>query len=400
MIVQGSLVDVRSAAGRDGIRKGYGFTEEDDVLYALGWPRLVWLEPGDASAKELADSKLFSSRYRWDLRSMPIGAAPRSLRGLMDWRKQNSDSIDAQNDASPIKPKEREAMLDFALTEMLGFGFTLRLEAIFTTPVVLDGLMDRLRKKKAKDWVGAFGATANAAIGAMHWMLLRTEKARASQLREELSAIHKAMSKGTERSRALKALDLAVNGRAGVERSGYVNDKGMLGNDVEYAFDDFDFVRAKALAFIPTMRPADRSWVSGRLAYLGGPDVLEAIAKNVKGVHTSHRDALALDLSLRASDRAGDHGRSRHDDGEALARGARFDIDEEAERQEADREAHEVSASGESGAAPSRLVVFALLRAAQGEWAVVGVIDREGLARPAVGVGVKRRWSSGAGKWG
>ncbi len=50
---------------------------------------------------------------------------------------------------------------------MLGFGFTLRLKAIYTTQVVLDGLMDRLRKKKAKDWVGTFGAAANAAIGAV-----------------------------------------------------------------------------------------------------------------------------------------------------------------------------------------------------------------------------------------
>jgi hypothetical protein len=228
---------------------------------------------------------------------MPIGAVPRSLRSLMDWRKQNSDSVDAQNDGSPLKPKEREAMLDFALTEMLGYGFTLRLEAILTTPVVLDGLMARLRKKKPKDWVGAFGGEAKGAILAMHWMLLRTDAPRAKQLREELQAIHKEMSKGGKRSKALDGLDLAVNGRAGVERSGWTKIHDMIENDVEYAMDDLDFVRERALAFIPKMRPADRSWVSGRIAYLGGRDVLQAIAKNLKGIHTSHRDALAVELS-------------------------------------------------------------------------------------------------------
>ncbi|MCX5748085.1 MAG: hypothetical protein NT062_36970, partial [Proteobacteria bacterium] len=148
--VQGAFAARATAFGLAHLRPGFGRTPEDDLLYALGWPRLTWLEPGDASARELADSKLFSSRYPFSVRPTPVGVVPRRLRSLVAWRAENSDSIDAQNDTSPIKPKEREALLDFALTELYGFAFTFLLESILTTPVVLDGFVTRLRAMKPK----------------------------------------------------------------------------------------------------------------------------------------------------------------------------------------------------------------------------------------------------------
>ncbi|MCX5743519.1 MAG: hypothetical protein NT062_13580, partial [Proteobacteria bacterium] len=126
---------------------------------------------------------------------------------------------------------------------------------------------------------------------------------RARDLRAELSAIHAAAAKHGK-GRAVEGLDLAVNGRAGVERSGDQDDDGVIMNDVEYAIDDLDFVRDRALAFLPKMKSADRSWVSARLAFLGGDDVLAAIAANTKKIHASGREELVLGLSRCAHPRA------------------------------------------------------------------------------------------------
>ena len=292
-LTQGSLAEETTAFGKQHLREGFGLTPEDDVLYALGWPRLTWLEPGDATAKELANSKLFSSRYPFSVRPTPVGVVPRRLRSLVAWRAQNSDSIDAQNDTSPIKSKEREALLDFALTELYGFAFTFLLESILTTPVVLDGFVARLRAMKPKK---LSALSSGGALQAIHWLLLRTDAPRARDLRAELSAIHAAAAKHGE-SRAIEGLDLAVNGRAGVERSGEQDDDGVIMNDVEYAIDDLDFVRDRALAFLPKMKAADRSWVSARLAFLGGDAGLAAIAANTRKIHASGREALVLGLS-------------------------------------------------------------------------------------------------------
>ncbi len=293
--VQGALVDSRSAFGLAFIRPGYGRTPEDDRLYALGWPNMSWLTPGDASEPELDDRTLLSSRYPFECGAMPVGVVPRRVRALAELRKNKAPGF-AYLDASPIGAKERESLLDFALTEQLGFATTMMLESILTTPVVLNGYVERLRKLKPKDWTGAFGR-ADGALRAIHFMLLRTEAAQAKKLREELSRIHSVASKAGKSS-ALSAIDVAVNGREGVERSGErEGDAGLVMNDAEYALDDPGYVREKVLAAITKMKPAERGFVHGRLAFLGGDEVFQAIAKNLKRIHSSNREMLAVSLS-------------------------------------------------------------------------------------------------------
>jgi hypothetical protein len=300
-LVQGALVDSQSAFGLALLRPGYGRTPEDDRLYALGWPNMSWLTPGDASEKELDDRKLLSSRYPFECGPIPAGVVPRRVRTLAEIRKNKGPGF-AYLDASPIGAKERESLFDFALTEQLGFATTMMLESILGTPVVLNGYVERLRKLKPKDWTGAFGS-ADGALRAIHFMLLRTEATQAKKLREELSRIHAAASKAG-RSNALSALDVAVNGREGVERSGErEGDDDLIMDDAEYVLDDPGYVRDKVLAAITKMKPADRGYVSGRLAFLGGDEVFEAIAKNIKRIHSSNRESLAVSLSRCAHPR-------------------------------------------------------------------------------------------------
>ena len=74
-------------------------------------------------------------------------------------------------------------------------------------------------------------------------------------------------------------------------------------NDAEYVLDDPGYVRDKVLAAISKMKPADRGYVSGRLAFLGGDEVFQAIAKNIKRIHSSNRESLAVSLSRCAHPR-------------------------------------------------------------------------------------------------
>ena len=143
--VHGALADTGSAFGLSFLGPGYGRTPEDDRLYALGWPKMSWLTPGDASEKELDDRKLLSSRYPFECGAIPAGVVPRRVRTLDELRKNKAPGF-AYLDASPIGARERESLFDFALTEQLGFATTMMLESLPTTPVVLKGHVERHRR--------------------------------------------------------------------------------------------------------------------------------------------------------------------------------------------------------------------------------------------------------------
>jgi hypothetical protein len=43
-LIRGCLADATTASGLGLLRDGFGRTREDDLMYALGWPRMIWLE--------------------------------------------------------------------------------------------------------------------------------------------------------------------------------------------------------------------------------------------------------------------------------------------------------------------------------------------------------------------
>ncbi len=71
LLPQGILTHASTASGRRTIRRGFGFTPDDDLVYALGWPSLTWLVAGDVTKADLEDSSRFFKRNLYK-----VGPAP------------------------------------------------------------------------------------------------------------------------------------------------------------------------------------------------------------------------------------------------------------------------------------------------------------------------------------
>lgn len=307
MTAQGALADAATADGRKYIRAGFGATDEDDLLYALGWPNMVWLEPGDAKPRELATVDKFSSKHVFVAGPRKEGVARRNLRQIWSLRQDKAHCLEAIQNSAPIDDTERERLFDFVVREPFGFVTTLILEALYSSRAVLDALVPRIEALTDEDWmIGMFESFGGGCLRAVHFLLLRTDETHAREMRMRLENVWDDVAeKNRADSRAAKALDLALHGKAGVARSGGGYDT-LFRNELELVPNDPDFVRSHALAFIPAMKSRNRSFVSARLAFLGGDDVLAAIAANVKNIHSSHREELAVGLSRCARPIVGD----------------------------------------------------------------------------------------------
>ncbi|MDP2340215.1 MAG: hypothetical protein Q8O67_04595 [Deltaproteobacteria bacterium] len=306
-LVQGCLASAATALGRQYLQPGIGFDDDDDVLLALGWPQMIWLVPGDASARELADPKLFSSRHTFEVGPTPVGVVPRMLRHLYEYRKASQLSAAAINNNSPVDDDEATAFIDAFFDETFGYVCMFLLEAIRSPEWVLERLIDRWEKTPTELWhesedqthrpLATFGQGAPRAA---HVLLLRCDVDVAASLRARMEKVYARVSKAEAFSRAIPALDLALHGRAGVERAGRRSGSGLdtkLTNDVVFALDDRAWMLEQTLAFVPEMKSRDRSNLAPRLAILGGEPVLKALAANIKGVHGESRESLAVGLS-------------------------------------------------------------------------------------------------------
>jgi hypothetical protein len=297
-VVQGSLAHAETAEGRKFIRQGFGLTPDDDLLYALGWPYFVWLEPGDAKPAELADARKFSAKYVYSVGPRPEGVVKRNLRHTLTFGN-NGDQLEAIQNDEPLSGKELEMIFDTLMTVQFGFVTAFLLESVTSPEIVIDAILARLKATPVKRWErGGFETFGTGCVRALHFLLLRTGAAHAGEARARLEAlwddtVAKTLEGG---SRVAATFDFMLNGKAGVERSGHRMGE-VLHNDAMFAIDDLAYVRKTALAFIPTMVARDRASVSARLAFLGGDPVIDAIATHVKQVHSTARDDLAVGLS-------------------------------------------------------------------------------------------------------
>lgn len=297
-VLQGSLVHAKTAEGRRFIRKGFGLTPDDDLLYALGWPYFAWLEPGDAKPAELADARKFSSKYAYFIGPRPEGVVKRNLRHTLTFGNDGDELEAIQNDA-PLSGKELEKIFDTLMTVQFGFVTAFLLESVTSADIVIDAIVTRLEATPVKRWKqGGFETFGTGCVRALHFLLLRTDAAHAARARSRLEAIWDDTAAKTleDGSRVTETLDFVLHGKAGVERSGH-RIGALVHNDAMFALDDLAYVRKTALASIPKMVARDRASVSARLAFLGGAPVIDAIATHVKQVHATARNDLAVGLS-------------------------------------------------------------------------------------------------------
>ena len=286
------------AAGLASLVKGFGRTAEDDRLFALGWPHLVYLVPGDASAQELADGPRFAAKYVFGTGEVKVGVAPRMLRFLRALRADSND-YSGIRDGAPLTDAEVDALVDFAASEQFGAMVSYLLEALRSPSEILEKLLKVLEARDPAAWfehpVSAFGA---GAVHATHFLRLRVPQPESARAGERLAALLAKLDavEGEKSGHAFKMLQRVVSGRP--EQVRHLSDLEFLGPG------DAQRIRDEVLPKLATMKPADREWPDARLIFLGGEPVLLAHVAHHQRFNKDAQRTLMSDLARMAHPKA------------------------------------------------------------------------------------------------
>ena len=297
-IRQGIFASGADAFGLASLVQGFGRTEEDDRLFALGWPHLVYLVPGDASAKELADGPKFAAKCVFGTGEVKVGVAPRMLRFLRALRADSTDYSGIQ-EGGPLTDAEVDALVDFAASEQFGAMVTYLLEALRSPSEILEKLLKVLEARDAAAWfkhpVDAFGG---GAIHGTHFLRLRVPQPESARAGDRLAALLAKLEavEGEKFGHAFKMLQRVVRGRP--EQVRHLSDLEFLGPG------DAQRIRDEVLPKLATMKPADREWPDARLIFLGGEPVLLAHVEHHQRFHKEAQRTLMSDLARMAHPKA------------------------------------------------------------------------------------------------
>jgi len=297
-IRQGIFASGADAFGLASLVQGFGRTEEDDRLFALGWPHLVYLVPGDASAKELADGPKFAAKCVFGTGEVKVGVAPRMLRFLRALRADSTDYSGIQ-EGGPLTDAEVDALVDFAASEQFGAMVTYLLEALRSPSEILEKLLKVLEARDAAAWfkhpVDAFGG---GAIHGTHFLRLRVPQPESARAGDRLAALLAKLDavEGEKFGHAFKMLQRVVRGRP--EQVRHLSDLEFLGPG------DAQRIRDEVLPKLATMKPADREWPDARLIFLGGEPVLLAHVEHHQRFHKEAQRTLMSDLARMAHPKA------------------------------------------------------------------------------------------------
>lgn len=297
-IRQGIFASGADAAGLASRVPGFGRTEEDDRLFALGWPHLVYLVPGDASAKELADGPKFAAKYVFGTGEVKVGVAPRMLRFLRALRADSNDYSGIQ-DGGPLTDAEVDALVDFAASEQFGAMVTYLLEALRSPSEILEKLLKVLEARDPAAWFETpVAASGGGAIHAAHFLRLRVPQPESARAGERLAALLAKLEavEGDKPGHAFTMLYLVVIGQ----------------DEPANRFAVLQFVgpgaaqriRDELIPKLATMKPADRAWPDARLIFLGGEPVLLAHVEHHQRFRKEAQRALMSDLARMAHPKA------------------------------------------------------------------------------------------------
>lgn len=297
-IRQGIFASGADAAGLASLVQGFGRTEEDDRLFALGWPHLVYLVPGDASAKELADGPKFAAKYPFVTGEVKVGVAPRMLRFLRALRENSTDYSGIQQ-GGPLTDAEVDALVDFAASENLGAMVTYLLEALRSPSEILEKLLKVLEARDPAAWFETpVAASGGGAIHAAHFLRLRVPQPESARAGERLAALLAKLDavEGDNAGHASEMLERVVRGRP--EQVRHLSDLAFVGTG------DAQYIRDEVLPKLATMKPADREWPDARLIFLGGEPVLLAHVEHHQRFNKDAQRTLLSDLARMAHPKA------------------------------------------------------------------------------------------------
>ena len=290
-IRQGIFEAGDAAVGLASLREGFGRTPEDDRLFALGWPHLVYLVEGDATPQAL-EGKTFSSTYPFREGEVAVGVAPRMLRHVFMLRKGDRKKwLTAIRDASPLSEDEAKKLAKAAITEQMGTILVYLLEALRSSSWVLDRVL-RAYEDAAPKWhkVEGLEAFGDRALRALPFVMLRVTKGEAAAARKRLRAIAATLAKGkvNEFDRAYAFLRLVLDPKRHATELWHL---AML------APKDATFVRERAVKYLSAMEEGDCADPDLRLAFVGGDAVTKLYMKHANQLDGRQRSILATQLA-------------------------------------------------------------------------------------------------------
>lgn len=286
--MQGIFEAGDQATGLKWVRPGFGFTEEDDRLWALGWPHLFYLTPGDIAPKTRTDRKAFHRTYDPIGPEMPAGMASKLVRYYTAGVDEAKLSAALQND-DPISEDEALAAAHYATSASFGHFLLYALEAIRSSAWVLEHVVNALENTPNEQWKlsphEAFSSNVTLRLPIVMLRARASDVERATARLRALAARLEAAGLG-EFHRGLQMLKRALDPVPPPPWSHFL-----------LTPDHAALVREHVVPTIATTKPADRFWPDARLAFLGGDPVIEAYVKHGAQLHKDHKKALVVGMT-------------------------------------------------------------------------------------------------------
>ncbi len=267
---------------------GLGATPAIEAHLGCGFPDVVLTTDEPRTDTEAAES--LEKRYPHGTipSVMPRWAVPRLYR----LRAGRVEPAAALSDERPLALDQAE------VAQLLLHGNSLSLwllEAALGAAPVLDAVVGYMASNDAEPWI--HGAGARPVVRGLGRVLLRVPSAvRAAHV----GALEKLFEKlfTDKPSRAAKALDVVLHGRAGVERSGNGFNGSLFLAEYAWAGDDPAWVIEGVRARLAKLRPADREIFDPQVVVAGGAPLIEAFRDSQEKFQVVFRKSMTAYATL------------------------------------------------------------------------------------------------------
>ncbi|HEX4416352.1 MAG TPA: hypothetical protein VH165_00575 [Kofleriaceae bacterium] len=302
-----------AASGAKLVKPGFATTKAGDLAFALGFPHLEYIvddHPDDARAEMIAYERR-GYRIGWPrnvaIRWCRITASKGFKRTPQGATELDTAGKKALKNGTPLTAEEVGLTLKSMFSDTSSYedlqDLVRLFEAFMGPELIASSIVDALEKSSNNVWNHQDHDRAQA-LRHTGFLLLRLPASLADKLRGRLAAIFDRRVKALptkelgprkgERGSLLRALDLVLNGRAGVERSGERDEDMLEPADLVHITNDPAFVCEAA---------RQRVSVDSRMVFLGGEPVLERMIEvfpRFRGMHPQLLDSFAEVASPRA----------------------------------------------------------------------------------------------------
>jgi hypothetical protein len=280
-----------AAYGLSQRRSGFGVTEGDDRLYALGYPHLVIPADVEVDCAALAKGQALHTRYYpWHggvwARELVVRLAPAL-------HKLTTEAARAEALGAEAKAPDADQLIGLAARSSAPYGEVrvYMAEALFGTKRVLSGMMETWERLGASDWDDYENSQGLLAVP---FLLLRVSRDDRADFLARLGKLH--LRRAKDPGRALAGLHLLAIAKGDHAAIGELFDKRPLYGS-RYLEPGDPRLEGVLVAKLGALKPADRTQFDARMAFLGGDKVTAALAGAHGGFHSTWGRALAEQLA-------------------------------------------------------------------------------------------------------